>query len=287
MRRNAKNKLLKITLGIFVSLLSLVVVLLLVLQIGMCVAHAWRPWHPDYAKVDLAPILSAETLSSSDYDLLYRQTGLTKIGVDGLIERGQTDTIYAIQGDFFASYDYYESGFGPFTCAEKLYASDTVHFAALEDGDVIVTPTTHFSFVRFGHSLLVVDGEEGIYLNSFGYGSRSGLTDSPQHFANRPAFLILRPKAEKEVREAIASYAAENLVGIDYSILAGVFGGRFDPSAPPSVTQCAHIVWYAFRQFGIDIDPGGGIVFPQDIANSDAFAVVQVYGMDPDKLWKD
>lgn len=281
-----KQRALKIFLGIFVSFLSLIVVLLLILQIGMAVAHGWEPWRPDYDKVDLTQILSRDELSDSDYDVLYRQTGLTKIGVDGLIAAGRTEDIYAIQEDFFAEYEVYEDLFGPFTCAEKLYASDTVHFAALEDGDVIVTPSTHFSFVRFGHSLLVVDGEEGVYLNAFGCGSVSGLTESPQHFANRPAFLILRPKADKSVRDAIAEYAADELVGIDYSILSGVFGGKFDENQPPNVTQCSHVIWYAFKHFGIDIDANGGaMVFPQDIANSDAFDLVQAYGFDLDRLW--
>ena len=43
----------------------------------------------------------------------------------------------------------------------------------------------------------------------------------------------------------------------------------------------------AIRRLMAAEDVEKGIVFPQDIANSDAFAVVQVYGMDPDKLWKD
>lgn len=282
-----KNKAVKILLGLFVSLLSLVIVLLLVLQIGMAVAHTWKPWRPDYEKADLTKVLSSETLSSSDYELLYRQTGLTKIGVDGLIEAGRTEDIYAVQEDFFAGYTMYEDLFGPFTCAEKLYAADTVHFAVLEDGDVIVTPTTHFSFVRFGHSILVVDGEDGVFLNAFGYEALSGLTNSTSHFANRPAFMILRPKAEKSVREAVAAYAADELVGIEYSIFAGVFGGRFDENEPPDVTQCSHAIWYAFKHFGIDIDANGGaMVFPQDIANSSEFELVQVYGIDPDRLWE-
>lgn len=280
-----KSRAFRIILGIFVFLLSLVVVLLIVLQAGMMAAHAWSPWVPGYDKIDLSSILSEEELSAEDYETLYRQTGLTRLGVDGLLERGEEEEILAIQEDFFAGYEYYSDGFGPFTCSEKLRKADGVHFAALEEGDVIVTPSTHFSFVRFGHCMLVVDGENGGLLNSFGYDTPSGIAGT-EHFNRRPAFLILRPKADEATRRAVAEYAVNELTGIGYSVLAGLFGGQFDENAPPSVTQCAHIVWYAFMHFGIDIDSNGGwLVLPRDIALSDCFDLVQVYGFDPDELW--
>ena len=38
---------------------------------------------------------------------------------------------------------------------------------------------------------------------------------------------------------------------------------------------------------GYDLDPTGGpLVTPDDIANSPYLEVVQIYGFDPDKLWK-
>ena len=41
------------------------------------------------------------------------------------------------------------------------------------------------------------------------------------------------------------------------------------------------------RRFGIDLDSDGGcIVKPQDMANSPYMQVVQIYGFDPEKLWK-
>jgi len=55
----------------------------------------------------------------------------------------------------------------------------------------------------------------------------------------------------------------------------------------PNRTHCAHLVWRAFKQFGIDLDSNGGkIVKPQDIANSPHLEVVQIYGFHPEKLWK-
>ncbi len=275
----------RIGLRILASLVALILVLFLVLQIGMLVAHTWSPWTPDYEKIDLTHILSKEEFSAEDYETLYRQTGLTKLGVDGLVAADRTEDILEIQEDFFAAYEYHGNEFGPFTCSDVLRSADAVHFAVLEDGDVIVTASTHFSFFRFGHSMLVVDGEKEEILNSFGYGAPSGIGNA-EHFNRRPAFLILRPKADEETRRAVAAYAADELTGIEYSILAGLFGGQYEEDAPPSVTQCAHIVWYAFMHFGIDIDSNGGwLVLPRDIANSDQFELVQAYGFDLDELW--
>ena len=53
-----------------------------------------------------------------------------------------------------------------------------------------------------------------------------------------------------------------------------------------SGTQCAHLIWLAYAQFGYDLDSDGGwIVTPKDLANSPLLEVVQVYGMDPDRPW--
>ena len=44
-------------------------------------------------------------------------------------------------------------------------------------------------------------------------------------------------------------------------------------------TQCAHLVWLAYAAYGYDIDSNGGlIVTPKDIAESELFEVVQIYG---------
>ena len=71
--------------------------------------------------------------------------------------------------------------------------------------------------------------------------------------------------------------------GIPYSAFAGIF------TAKDSIqkTQCAHLVWYAYRQFGLDLDGNGGaLVLPFDLANSSQMELVQVFGFDPDRLWE-
>ena len=51
-------------------------------------------------------------------------------------------------------------------------------------------------------------------------------------------------------------------------------------------TQCSHLVWYPYAQFGYDIDSDGSwLVTPKDITNSEYLEVVQVYGVDPEEIW--
>ena len=70
-----------------------------------------------------------------------------------------------------------------------------------------------------------------------------------------------------------------------FSRLYATFSGK-KFQQPLKGTQCAHLVWYAYKNFGIDLDCNGGcVVKPQDMANSPYMQVVQIYGFDPEKLW--
>ena len=244
----------------------------------------WKPCRPDYEKTDLTATLSKSFLDESDYEFLYRQTGLTKLGVDGLVSEGKTERIYEIQSDFFGDNEFEKETFGPFLCWEKRKSDKEVARAELENGDIIVSSSTHFSCFRFGHAAIVIDAEKGIVAESAGYDSPSFV--DPCDFFDRPSFMILRLKADKETRQKIADYAKETLVGVDYSIFCGIFTKKYE-EGKPTKSQCAHLVWYAFKHFGIDIDSNGGaIVLPKDIANSDELELVQNFGFDLDKLWR-
>lgn len=254
------------------------------LSAGYFAAHLWKPCRPDYEKADLTATLSKSFLDESDYGFLYRQTGLTKLGVDGLVSEGKTERIYEIQNDFFGDNEFEKDTFGPFLCWEKRKSDKEVARAELENGDIIVSSSTHFSCFRFGHAAIVIDAEKGIVAESAGYDSPSFV--DPCDFFNRPSFMILRLKADKETRQKIADYAKETLVGVDYSIFCGIFTKKYE-EGKPTKSQCAHLVWYAFKHFGIDIDSNGGaIVLPKDIANSDELELVQNFGFDLDKLWR-
>lgn len=256
--------------------------LLATLHIGVEVAqNSWEHWRPTYARVDISSIVEKETLTEEDYQTLYEQTGLTKLGVDGLREAGRTSRIIAIQDAYFSNARVEISNFTYLTYIE--YIDRRIPLAILEDGDIIVSACTYVSFFRFGHSVLVVDGKKELLLESFSPGTLSEIVDvaSVDRLAN---LMVLRPKVDKETRAQVAEYAKKNLLGIPYSIFAGIFTKKFDTTI--SVTQCTHVVWYAYKQFGIDLDANGGlIVKPQDIFLSDQVEVVQTFGFNPERLW--
>ena len=243
--------------------------------------RTFKRFTPDYEKMDLTPILAKSVLSESDYETLYRQTGLTKLGIDGLLKENKGSRIFEIQDFFFEEHAIKPHHFAPFTYLERIdgYAP----MAVLEDGDIIVSSTTRVSWFRYGHTALVLDGETERLLESFAPGQNSAVTSS-QAFARLANFLILRPKANKAVKEQVVNYAWEHLIGVPYRMTTGVFSKKFP--AEISGSQCAHIVWYAYKKYGIDLDStGGAVVKPQDMALSSEVELVQAFGFDLDTLW--
>lgn len=276
-----KRKGVRILAAVCGGFLGAAFLLVCALQIGLWVSDGIECWHPDYEKADLSAVLAQETLSESDYELLYRQTGLTRLGIDRALARGTAGIarIKAIQDRFFTESTTVRDPFAPWTCTDHADQPGVNIF--LEEGDVIVTSSTHISCFRVGHAGIVVDGRRERILQAKNYGEPSSETGA-DYFTDRVNFMILRPKAEQEVLEQAAAYAEENLKGIPYSAFAGIF------TAKDSIqkTQCAHLVWYAYRQFGLDLDGNGGaIVLPFDLANSSQMELVQVFGFDPDRLW--
>ena len=253
------------------------------LQLGVVWADAsWEHWYPDYEKQDISAILQKDTLTDADYDLLYAQTGLTKLGIDGLLEEGNIRQILNIQDFYFEEHTVSCERFNPYTYSEKL-EEGKVPLAKLEDGDIIVTATTHVSVWRLGHAALVVDGDSNRLLEAFGPGDVSVLTYAST-FTGLADLMVLRPKFPEEFRAEVAAYARENMQGAKYSFWAGIFHKKYSDSF--EYTQCAHVAWYAYKHFGVDLDSNGGLVVtPPEIANSPYVEVVQIFGFDPDKLW--
>lgn len=236
---------------------------------------------PDYEKQDIRPIISKEQLSQEDYEILYRQTGLTSVAIDGFKRAGKITRILEIQSAYFSDYEITKDNFAPYTCIESLGVQ--IPNALLEPGDIIVSDTTHVFGFRLGHAALVLD-ENGKTLEAFAIGTKSEIADVSA-FTTTASFMIFRPKLTQKERAAVATYAKEELVGIPYSFFRGILTKK----APKTLknTQCAHIVWYAYNRFGIDLDSDGrGLVTPQDLANSKYVELVQVYGFNPNTLWK-
>lgn len=255
-----------------------------VLQLGVVYSErSWENWYADYEKTDILPILSKSELTDEDYEILYQQTGLTKIGIDGTLKRYGVSRILKIQNYYFADHEMSVNHFNPFTYLEEVDGRAT--FAALEEGDIVMSATTYVSWFRYGHAALVV-GEDGSTVESTSPGSISEINHI-NAFADLANFLILRPKVDAEIKSQVAAYAREKLVGLPYQMTTGIFSKKYKEGSDPKSTQCAHIVWSAYKKFGIDLDSTGGLVVkPQDMYLSDQVEVVQIFGFHPEELWE-
>ena len=238
-------------------------------------------WTPTYAKVDITPLLLKGERTEEEYATLYAQTGLTKLGVDGLLERGEIVRILNIQDAYFNEYTITTKSFAPYTYTRKI--GGEAEFALLEDGDIFISGSAFTSWFQYGHSGIVVDGEKEMVLDSVTIGYDSAVS-TIRSFKRHARFMILRPKADEKTRRAVAKYALENLKGKPYDVAVGILS----PKAAEEVkgTHCSHLVWYAYHQFGIDLDSSGGaIVTPRDLANATELELVQTFGFHPQTLW--
>lgn len=252
------------------------------LQIAFVIADGIECWQPDYEKEDIAPLLNKERLTQEDYAVLFAQTGLTEAGIERMRSRGKTgkSQILNIQREYFDEHRVISKYYAPFLCTDKIDGS--MPMTALEDGDIIITSSTHFSGWRMGHAGLVVDADECAVLQANAINEKSKL-GGMRDFDDRVNFMVLSPKADKQLKDEVCAYARESLVGKLYDPTAGVFSDKNKADR----TQCAHIVWHAYNSFGLDLDSNGGLVVtPKDIACSPEVELVQVFGFDPEKLWK-
>ena len=266
-----------------VAFLSFFVGVLGILQLG-CVytEKSWTNWYPDYEKEDITGLLEKESLSDEEYGFLYRQTGLTRLAVDDMRKSSAGKSrILKIQEVFFTDYTVKSRVFAPFTYMEEINGYATL--CKLKDGDIILSASTRVSWWRYGHAAIVVDGEAARIAEAISPGTVSRLADAAS-FTYTANFLVLRPKADAQLKAQLAEYVKAELLGVPYRLTTGVFSKKFPKTLKSS--QCAHFVWYAYKKFGIDLDSNGGkVVKPQDIALSDKVELVQAYGFDLNKLW--
>lgn len=242
---------------------------------------------PEYEKEDISFIFSAENLTEEQYKTLFFQTGLGKIAVDELFAQGKKAEILEYQKKFFSPQNV--------KCVREAITTNMEYtvdhdgkdvpgfdFAPYKAGYVFIMESSHSFGFRHGHAGLVIGTDQ--VLESPMVGVFSGIF-SANEWRYYPTFVMLRLKdATDEQLKIIAKDAKKQLSGIRYNILAGLVS-KTHGTVPPS-THCAHLVWYAFENYGTDIDCNGGkIVTVQDILYSDKFEVVQIYGYDPVKFW--
>ena len=253
---------------------------------------------PAYPQENIDTLLQKEKLNESDYQLLFQQTGLSKSGVDYLFSQNRQQELLQLQKYYFAKvkvacnantiitreerieelqlpaeeYNIYNPGRSG---TSELIDHTRVSIPYVEAGDILITFNCHAFGWRNGHAALVVDGEKRLALEARVLGTDSAIM-SMAHWERYPSFVVLRLKdATKEQRQEIADYAAEHLVNIPYRLEAGIW-----ERAAISGTHCAHLVWYAYQQFGYDLDSDGGIIVtPRDLYESANLEIVQIYGM--------
>ncbi len=276
---------------------------------------------PDYGAVDIAVLLDGRVLTDADYQLIFRQTGLAPAGVEQLREECSGEVEHALlflQNRFFAEPE--------ITCRRDMFLvwsewlvpgdlsapsamlvsreegwqvgqmTSGQCFPALQEGDILISFSSHIFGWRSGHAGIVVDAAEGLTLEAIAVGYDSGIR-SLEDWAEYPSVAVLRLKGvSRKERARVAEFSREYLAGIPYHIASFTWPAP-DPPVPaeaschpaipsiphiPSGTQCAHLVWTAYAHFGYDLDSDGGVVVtPADLFQSDLLEVVQVYGLDP------
>ncbi len=175
-------------------------------------------------------------------------------------EQYETDTFYYIIKE-----EYREDELG-----KRLYQE---RFTDIRDGDILVTDSTYCLCFRHGHAALVIDAEKGVTLEAFGIGTKSEYSNL-QEWRRYPHVLVLRLKAPETVRKAVVAYAKENLCGIPYMLSPGIIDDK-NMGENYWGTQCAHLVWAAFKAYGYDIDGDGGwLVTPADFTKSELLRIV-------------
>ncbi len=270
-------------LAVLCGVLIFVVGVLGVLQLGcLYTEKTFKYWYPNYEKKKIDALLEKESLTEEEYDLLYRQTGLTKLGIDDMrkTEEGR-GKILRIQKAFFTDFKVIRTLFNPFTYMDEIDGLTTI--CDVKDGDILVTATTRVSWWQYGHAAIVIDGENNRLAESIGPGSVSEISHVNvfNFIAN---FMVLRPKVDENIKKQVANFVKTEMIGLPYSYTAGIFSKKYEENIKSS--QCAHFVWYAYKKFGIDLDSNGGrLVKPQDIALSNQVELVQAFGYDLDKLW--
>lgn len=248
---------------------------------------------PDYPETDISSILDSGIISEADYKELFYQTGLGKTAIDEILkdkENGIAE-ILQYQEMFFKDNNVYCEPIGIVTSQESIVNEEGkpmygFNLAPYENGYVLITKATHSLGWRHGHAAIITDAEKGETLEAVILGSNTMLQNINK-WRVYPSFIMLKLKdTSQETLDEIAEFAKNNLTDKTYGLTIGLTSNKNPDPQNIKSTQCAHLAWYPFNQFGYDIDSDGSwLVTPKDIANSDLFEVVQIYGVDPNEIW--
>ncbi len=275
-----------IFLAVLFGIIAFLALLAAALLVADAAVEASARTLPSYTREDISALLEQESWSDEDYETLWRQTGLGRTALDGM--KGDSERILTFQDALF--YDGALAHEAVAITTKRDIFADTSYFAPMVDlknGDVLVTSTCHSFGWRNGHAALVVNAANGSLLESVSLGIPSTVSVyGSDWFRYGTNFMVLRLKdADAQLRAEIAQTARERLYNVPYSLTVGFLSPK-DQGEAPQETHCSHLVWQAYHYYGYDIDSdGGALCSAHDIACSDLFEVVQVFGFDPLTLW--
>jgi len=237
-------------------------------------AHRSGYFVPDYPQITLT--------ESTDYETIFLQTGLGKATVQKLLEAGDFQTILNAQDAFFHPPEAACTPLlGWFTREDRLASDAGVPPVDLQPGDILLTLSTHTAGWRHGHAALVID--EDVTLESIVLGTNSALVNAG-HWVSYSNYAVLRVKnVTPELQQQVVQYSKKHLLDVPYRLTSGWIGPKApQPGDPQFGLHCSYLVWYAWNQFGYDLDSDGGrLVSAHDLLRSDLLEVVQIFGMDP------
>lgn len=258
--------------------LMLLIVLVLIISVDLLtqhfIAHSDEPFTPDvYGKVDID--------ENTDLKTIFLQTGIGENTAKKMIADGRFDEILEAQDLFFANDKVTCEPLIKWFTREERLENELIPFYDLQPGDIFVTLSTHTLGWRHGHCGIVLDEFRTVESISMLYDSSIENSYFWHNYAN---FAVLRVKDKSiEERQAVADFAEQKLSDKPYSIFAG-FGNKKAPDVDSNdfSLHCSYLAWYAWQQFGVDLDSDGGrLVTSYDILHSDKVEIVQLYGMDP------
>ena len=213
-------------------------------------AHRNGEFVLDYARMPIT--------EESDKETLFLQTGLGGSAVDKLIAEDRFEVALALQDAVFEPTETVCTPLlGWFTREDRREPDERIELVDLQPGDILLTFATHSVGWRHGHAGLVLD--EDSVLESVSLGEVSGIMNAG-HWTSYSNFVVLRVKGiDEALQENVAAYARENLNGVSYRLLAGWIGEKaLETDEAWFGAHCSYLIWYAWNQFGCDLDSDGG-----------------------------
>lgn len=155
---------------------------------------------------------------------------------------------------------------------EDLLANGSHKLPELQNGDILLTYSTHTFGWCHGHAGLVVDRDKGLVLEAEVLGRPSQVVPV-EHWKHYSTLMVLRMKdTGPDVPQKAAEFALSSMNGIPYRLSSGFLGV---PAEDSLTAHCAYLVWYAYARLGYDLDGDGGrIVTVADLAASPLLELV-------------